>query len=69
MCTLLSYPVLIIGLIEECTDYPVSWANTWKVDLIDELDGGWLIGVLVATVHFQRVDTVLMDALQMLCQF
>lgn len=31
--------------------------------MIHELDGWWLVGVFVATVHLEGVDSVLMDAL------
>lgn len=41
----------------------VSGRHTGKVDFGNELDGGWLFGILVAAVHLQGVNTVLMDAL------
>lgn len=37
--------------------------NTWQVDLRYKLDGGWDVGVVVATVDVQAVDAVLMGAL------
>lgn len=42
-------------------DEAVAGVNTWEVDFGDELDGGWLVGVLVATVHFEGVDAVFVD--------
>jgi len=44
-------------------DYAVSWVDAGKVDFIDELDGGWLIGVLISAMHLEGVDSVLMNAL------
>ena len=38
--------------------------NARQVDFADELDGGWLIGILVAAVHLEGVDSVLVDALK-----
>lgn len=35
-----------------------------EVDLADELDGGGLVGILFAAVHFQAVDAVLVCGLQ-----
>lgn len=35
-----------------------------QIDFADELDGWGLVGILVAAVHFQGVDSVLMDALK-----
>lgn len=46
-----------------CTHNTISWIDTRQVDLTDELDGGWLVWVLSSTVHFQRVDSVLVNAL------
>jgi len=43
-------------------DYAVSWVDAGKVDFIDELDGGWLIGVLISAMHLEGVDSVLMNA-------
>lgn len=45
-------------------DEAVAGVNTWEVDFGDELDGGWLVGVLVATVHFEGVDAVFVDRLE-----
>jgi hypothetical protein len=57
-----AYP--IPGLFErECTDHAISCTNTREVDLIDELDGRWLVRILVTAVHLERVDSVLVDAL------
>lgn len=38
--------------------------NAGEVDLADELDGGGLVGIVIATVHFQAVDAVLVCGLQ-----
>lgn len=35
-----------------------------EVDLADELDGGGFVGIVVAAVHFQAVDAVLVCGLQ-----
>jgi hypothetical protein len=37
--------------------------DTWEVDLGDKGYQGWLIGVLVAAVHFDGVDAVFVDRL------
>jgi hypothetical protein len=34
-----------------------------QIHLTDELDGGWRIGVVVAAVHLDAVDAVLVDRL------
>ena len=41
----------------------VPWIDARQVDLGDELDLWWLIWVLIAAVHLQGVDSVLVDAL------
>jgi hypothetical protein len=45
------------------TNHAISWVNARQVDFADELDGGWLIGILVAAVHLEGVDSILVDAL------
>jgi len=45
-------------------DDTVPWADAREVDFGYELDGGWLVGVLVAAVHLQRVDAVLMNTVR-----
>lgn len=47
----------------EVTYHAVSCVYAGEVDLVDELDSGWLVGVLVAAVHFEGVDSVFVDAL------
>jgi len=32
-----------------------------QVDLVNELDGGWLVRIFFPTVHFQRIDAILVD--------
>jgi hypothetical protein len=46
------------------TNHAISWVNARQVDFADELDGGWLIGILVAAVHLEGVDSILVDALK-----
>jgi hypothetical protein len=46
------------------TDHAISWVNARQVDFANELDSGWLIGILVAAVHLEGVDSVLVDALR-----
>ena len=43
--------------------YAISWVNARKVDFVDELDGWWLVRILIAAVHLQGVDSILMDTL------
>ena len=45
-------------------DLAVSWVYAWEVDLGDELDGWWDIGVVWAAVEAQRVDAVLVCGLR-----
>jgi len=45
-------------------DLAISWVDTGQIDFADELDGRWLVGILVAAVHLQGVDSVLVDALE-----
>lgn len=47
-----------------CTDLSVPWVDTRQVDFADELDSRWVVGILIAAVHLQRVNPVLMDALE-----
>jgi hypothetical protein len=44
-------------------DHAISWVHTRKVDLVDELDSRWLVGVLIAAVHLERVDPVFVNTL------
>ena len=44
-------------------DHAISWVDTRQVDLVDELDGRWLVGVLITAVHLQGIDSVLVNAL------
>ena len=44
----------------------IPLVDAGQVDHADELDGRGLVGILVAAVHFYRVDAVLMDALEVL---
>lgn len=44
-------------------DLAVPWVDAGQVDLGDELDLWWLVWVLVAAVHLQGVDSVLVDGL------
>jgi hypothetical protein len=46
------------------TNHAISWVDARQVDLADKLDGGWLVGVLVAAVHLEGVDSVLVHALK-----
>ena len=41
----------------------VSRVDTREVDLVDELDSRRFVGVLIAAVHLQGVDSVLVNAL------
>ena len=41
--------------------------DTGDVDLTDELDGRWLVGVLVTAVHLEGVDSVFVDTLNAPC--
>lgn len=45
-------------------DDTVSLVDAWEVDHADELDRGWLVGVVLAAVHLYGVDSVLVHALQ-----
>lgn len=45
-------------------DLAVSRVDAGQVDLVDELDLRRLVRVLVAAVHLERVDAVLVDALE-----
>lgn len=45
-------------------DLAISWVDTGQIDFADELDGRWLVWILVAAVHLQGVDSVLVDALE-----
>lgn len=36
--------------------------------MVDELDIGWLVGILVTTVHLEGVDSVLVNALRKDCE-
>lgn len=45
------------------THNAISRANARKVDFADELDSGWLIRILIAAVHLQGVDSILVDTL------
>jgi len=38
--------------------------NTREIDLADELDDGWLIGIFVIAMHFKRIDSVFMYAMR-----
>lgn len=44
-------------------DGSVGLVDAWQVDLGDELDGGWLVGVLGAAVHLEGVNAVFVDRL------
>jgi len=44
-------------------DNTISWANARKVDFADELDSGWLVRILIAAVHLQGVNSILMDTM------
>jgi len=43
-------------------NHAISWVDTRKVDLGDELDSGWFVGVLITAVHLERIDPILVDA-------
>lgn len=45
-------------------DHAISWVDTREVDFVNELDGRRLVGILITAVHFQGVDSVLVNALQ-----
>lgn len=45
-------------------DDAVLGIDAGEVDLADELDGGGLVGVLFAAVHFEAVDAVFVGGLQ-----
>lgn len=45
-------------------DNAVPRVDTGQVDLADELDLGWLIGVVLAAVHLEAVNAVFVDGLQ-----
>jgi hypothetical protein len=44
-------------------DDAVVGVDAGEVDLADELDGGGLVGIFFAAVHFQTVDAVLVCGL------
>lgn len=44
-------------------DLAVCWADTGQVDLADEVDDGWLLGVVWAALHLKFVDAVLVVSL------
>ena len=44
-------------------DEPIGLADTGEVDLADEVDDGRLLGVFVAAVHLELVDSVLVISL------
>lgn len=44
-------------------DHAISWADAREIDLIDKLNSRWFIRVLVATVHFKGINSVLMDTM------
>lgn len=44
-------------------DDTISWVDTREIDLVDELDSGWFVWVLITAVHLQGVDSVLVNAL------
>lgn len=46
------------------TYHTISRTNTREVDLVDELDRWWLVWVLITAVHLERVDPILVHALQ-----
>ena len=43
--------------------HAISGVDTREVDLVDELDSGWLVGVLITAVHLEGVDSVLVNTL------
>lgn len=45
------------------TDLSILWVDTWKIDFVDELNSWWLVRVVIAAVHLERVDSVLVDTL------
>lgn len=46
------------------TDLPISRVDTREIDFVDELYSRWLVGILIATMHLQGVDSVLVNALR-----
>lgn len=45
-------------------DLAISWVDAGQVDLADKLDRWWLVGVVIAAMHLQRVNPVLVHALE-----
>jgi len=43
-------------------DHAVSWVNAGQVHFVDELDGRRLVGILVATMHLEGIDPILVNA-------
>jgi hypothetical protein len=44
-------------------DLSIPWVYARQVDFADKLDRRWLVGVVIAAVHLQRIDSVLVHAL------
>lgn len=44
--------------------HSVPRVDTRQVDLVDELDRGWLVGVFGTAMHGEAVDSVLVNALE-----
>lgn len=44
--------------------HPVLRADAREVHFTDELDGWWLVRIVIAAVHLQRVDSIFVHALE-----
>jgi hypothetical protein len=57
--------VLMYHSPQPSTDLSIPGINTREVDFADELYFWWFIGIFVAAMHLQGVDSILMHALKL----